>query len=268
MAKEYKINNGNPITQINCIILGLTAIAVICYTFETYNLRKLDEEQILFNKQPNIKYEIKKDEKTYNTLNFLVKNETNSKVSVLIRIQYNYNMRKKDEQTSIANEILNIKDFNGEKYWNFNYRDEIFRKKIGIYELMYNKIKNSCVDVKYKEKFNDIFFKFKNGSYTHSEGYLKELYREYINNVYNINYEFNNVFLTIRVDIISISYIKSKNKYYCISYRPRIHFYNLLTGILNSNLAENEPCWEIKTLPEWAKKELEKKIDIKKIKII
>ena len=268
LVNEYKIKNGNPITQINCIILGITAIAIFFYTFETYNLRKLDEEQILFNKQPNIKYEIKKDENTYNTLNFLVKNETNSKVSVLIRIQYNYNMRKKDEQTSTANEILNIKDFNGEKYWNFNYKDEIFRKKIGIYELMYNKINNSRVDEKYKEKFKEIFFKFKNGSYTHSEGYLIELYREYINNVYNINYEFNNVFLTIRVDIISISYIEIKKKYYCISYRPRIHFYNLLPGNLNSNLAEKEPCWEIKILPEWAKKELEKKIDIKKIKMM
>lgn len=268
LVNEYKIKNGNPITQINCIIFGITALAIILYTFETYKLRKLDEEQILFNKQPNIKYEIKKDENMYNTLNFLVKNETNSKVSVLIRIQYNFNMTKKDDRFITANEIMNIKDFKGEKYWNFNYKDEIFSKKIGIYELMYNKINNSSVDEKYHEKFNEIFLKFIKGSYTHNKDYLKELYGEYIKNVYDIDYEFNDIYLTIRVDIISISYIESKNKYYCISYRPRIHFYDLLPGYLNSNLAEKEPCWEIKILPEWAKKELEKKIDIKKIKMM
>ena len=115
------INLIKPIPTLSDLIIGATAIIVLWYTYETHkiqiaeqmianvNIQKSDRE-----KMPVVQYHLKINPKDLFDVQFFVENLSEYRASVQVRINLMVNGYFYDNP---------LNEYNGNEYWNLNYRD-------------------------------------------------------------------------------------------------------------------------------------------------
>ncbi len=230
---------------LNNIILLITAIIILFYTFETSKLRKIEQERLIKERKPKIKIDLTKIGLLKINLNIL--NENNEILNIFIKCDYNI---------TINNKSLNDK-----------IRKKLFKTIIPYSNLRSDKVKilqrNDEVDIEidiiklFKKESMNVFNKIIENDFAWTGGtVITNDYYEHLKQYFKLHCEINDAISSLKYyfKISIVCFTSSSN---ITPYLSQNYCYNLLNNEFNRILDKGEPIVDTLPIQDWAKKLLD-----------
>jgi len=300
------------------VILIITALVIIIYTYETYKLREVNEEDVLLKQIPSITFDFHNDLGL--EFHFKLMNQSNNLNFSLVKVHFDLYINNKSIKLKQDYNLLPFNGYDGKNFWYLRSVDqyksghfnlllsfiEILKKEMKlrskehteqIEELVENiKMKKQLIftyDVQIKILNDSLKEKniqnYQTGQLEKIDEEIKSLYstltkiqqireKEIISIITSIIQILNqdecsesveNIKLRYNIQIVTLTYIFSKNIYYCRYYKPEKWDYDILKNRFIANVIEAEPFKIKKKLPDWVEESLKlNKIDQNLVKLV
>lgn len=200
-------------------LLFLTALIIFWYTFETYKIRKYNQELLYRSKQPIIGYALRLNPDNVFDVGFNLINQSDYQISCLVY----FNIR-----------IIDIKvenlwpAYSGKKYWNLQYK----QMKYGHFSWL------DLFSISGIYSTKEVIGMKKSEAFDVSDYIIRTLTNKFhLDKPPKIN---------INVEIFCF------NKFKNIAYYPTSHYtLNIQRLLLIADLVSDKPYWKYDSIPDW-----------------
>jgi len=213
--------------NISNVILSITAVIIFWYTWETNEIRKISQEELLKSKRPIVGYELFNNPKKPSDTIFILHNHSDYPVAA--RVKCNFIIDEKD--------VLKVwPEYDGKEYWNLQYK-QTKEGNFCWYDLYLRVLYTDDEFEAQKDEINDL----KNGD-------ASNIRKNLISDLFAIYEENEFPKMTMDLEIYSESRRGHSPYYLKTHYELDI---NRMVWI--AKLTQKKPYWEYDTKPSWIK---------------